>query len=181
MAGTSLGGGTRIFTPAGAGAWSVMESHEALIAEDSFTFSFPAENFDNVSMLVITVDANPTSFVTLQLRINGDLSANYFVDGRDITNGSLLVIDRNIQNQIQLCRNTNNSFAGMVKIFLEKASIGTNFPMTISEFNDVGIPTNSQYVGRLNKDTSSISSLEIRTSSPAWRAGSRMTLYKVSR
>jgi len=161
--------------------WEVIETHEALVEEISFTFSFPAIDFNDVSMLVVTMDANPTGFAIPQLRINNNSSSNYFIDGRDIVSGSLVVIDKNIQNEIQLGRNNNNSYSGIVKIFLEKASTGTNFPMTISEFGNVGVPTNSQYVGRLNVDTPNITDIEIRQNTPSWKIGTRITLYKVLR
>ena len=168
------------------GLWTVLGDYEATVAEGSHTFSFSAVDFDDDSELMLIIDLDPTAAFNLLLRVNGNSTSNYFVDGSRISVNAETLIDLNTQSSFQLASNSVFSLANregfvIAHIGLTKAGTTTDVPI-IQSFAQGGPATAHESAGgMLNVNTTSISSIVVLTSTSTWKIGSRMTLYKLAR
>ena len=167
------------------GLWTVLGDYEATSAEGSHNFNFTAVDFDDDSKLVLVIDIGATLILNLQIRINTNSTANYYSDGRRIAGGSETLLDLNAQNEGQLVSSTllggaNEAVIVFVEIGLSKAGsedrvgISSKAVGTSIQGNEVMSTT---LVGAL----SSLTDVEVRTSTSTWQIGTRMTLYKVAK
>ena len=163
--------------------WALLGTYEALIAEASHVFNFPAVDFSNDSMLVLVVDGSATAALSLQLRINTDATGNYYTDGYRIRNAVETLIDLNLQNQAELANSAiltggGSNFHGTAYILLS-ATVATDATVIISQF--AGDGAEQRVRGLFNVGSASITDVEVRTSVSTWLIGTRMTLYRVQR
>lgn len=173
------------FVPFGGGAggvWSAIETYEASIAEASHVFSFPAIDFDDDSLLVLTFDGAATASTNLQIRING-IATSYNIDGSRIGLGVETLIDLNGAVAGQLA--SSNLFGGAantvgVVCWISIGKAGTDDRPTMRSVAAIAGIMEHQSSANLAA-VASVTSIEVRTSSSSWRIGSRATLYRVSR
>ncbi len=165
--------------------WTVLGDYEAATAEASHNFNFSAVDFDNDSELVLVIDLGVTLALILQLRINADTSANYFTDGRIINGGVETLVDLGGIAAYQILSTTSLgavNASGFAEVHIGLPKAGTQDRPLFYSFGGSGSgPVNESYAGSLNKTVSSITDVEVRTSTSTWQIGTRMTLYKVAR
>lgn len=189
MAGTSLGGGTRIFTPAGAGAWSVIEDFEVTdeFGQQIKTFDFAAIDFDDVSMLVLVADLSLTAASgAYDLQING-ITSNYFTNGRRIVNGVETIINVDGQGTYEiasasLATGLDKPIHAICYIQLNKTDPSGQRNAGFQSFaNGTNTDGSENKTGSQTSSIASISSIRISGRIRNFSQGSRFTLYKVSR
>ena len=164
--------------------WTVLGDYEASIAESSHEFSFTAVDFDDDSFLFLTFDGGVSSQLALELIINGDVTGYSITGFRIDTVPAQTLIQANTQTEWSLA-STNivtdgaGSLTGNVIIQIPKG-VANNQPSMKSDFTG---NSNKKEVlsGQQVTDTTSISSVQVQTSTSTWRIGTRITLYKVSR
>jgi len=163
--------------------WEALGDYEAATAENSHTFSFTAVDFDDDSMLVLVIDVVATASFILGMRLNTDATANYYNDGRQIIGGTETLLDINAQNEWEIADanlitvGNENTFA-IIQLALHKG--GTLDRGTMHAMVSTG---SGQRVvdGFFDVNTSSLTDVEVLTSTSTWKTGSRITLYKVPR
>ncbi len=160
--------------------WELIETHEALIPESTFTFSFPAIDFDDDSELVLVIDIGSTVALNLQLAINGISTLLYFTDGRRIKGGVETLIDLN-QTSFQISSSSILFATAFITVQIGLSKAGTNDRPMIFTTASGGNAGNEVTNGALASVTASISSLEVKTTTSTWRTGTRMSLYRVRR
>jgi len=175
------------FVPFGGGGavlWTVLGDYEAAIAEGSHNFNFAAVDFDNDSKLVLVISGSVSAAgVSILLRINTDVTANYFGDGFLITAGVEVILDRNALTTMDLSNTTlhsgvNEEFNINADIFLAKSGTFNRPTVGSMSASTRGL---QEMAGRLLVVTASITDITVLTSSSTWQIGTRMTLYKVAR
>jgi len=162
--------------------WSALGDYEAVIAEGSHNFNFPAIDFDSDSMLVLVIDLGASAALNLLMRINSVATGSYFTDGRKIAAGVETLVDLNAQTSALLASSTILSGAtstAFIKALIGTSKITANNPtMIISQ--GAGSGSNEQ----LNSNgpvVVSITDITVLTSASTWKIGTRMTLYRVQR
>jgi len=161
----------------------ILGTHEALIAESSHTFSFPAIDFDSISHLVLEIDGSATAALAIQVRINA-LATNYNNQGRRIAAGVETFINTVAQTAWTVATNllitgATSGFNIICKIISFKGS-PDNQPAIFADATGP-VHANETMVGSQGASTTSITDVVIRTSVSSWRIGTRMTLYSVRR
>jgi len=179
LAGTSLDGGTRIFT-AGAG-W--IKIAEKIITSDINNFTFSGLDFDGEkdSMLVLVADFEATAPGEYRLLFN-DIVINYFNDGERIANGVSTIIDFSSSNIIAM----NNTMLGanlpifcISYISLSKVSDR----ISVQSFgSSVDFRGKEEMVGTTSAAITSLTSIKVQMGTGRnFITGSRFTLYRVPR
>ena len=163
---------------------SVIETHEAAIAESTFTFSFSAINFDDDSELLLVIDASVTLLLELFLRINA-VSTGYYSDGRRITGGTETLIDNNNTAGYQIASSTlfaavNDTGHAEIRIGLTK---GGTFDRVIFDGSIASgsLAMGEKKSGMVTGAISSLTDVVVLTTTSTWQVGTRMTLYRVRR
>ena len=165
--------------------WSVLGDYEATSAEASHNFNFTAVDFDDDSKLVLAIDGNATATFDLLGRINTIATSNYFTDALTVIAGSQVLIDTNTATAFtiiptSLIISSQFNFSAIVEIQLSKSSVDQNEPLCNTRSQgDAGV-----FYGRGRKtgvDETSITDIEVRTSTSTWVIGTRITLYLVAR
>jgi len=164
----------------------LIEDYETTGAEASKVFTFTAIDFEDVSELILLIDGAATAALAVQLRINTVVSANYYDDGHRLTNSVETLIRNNAQTALTVASATMLAgaygFSSKSRIMLEKAqAAAAHFPIIYSEANSSNTYAWERYSSILNLNQTSISSVEVRTSTSTLKAGTRISLYKVMR
>ena len=190
----SVGAANTVLTSNGVGSaptyqtspalWTVLGDYEASIAEGTISFTFTAVDFDDDAYLLLVIDLAPTASFNLLVSVNNVKTANYSSDGRRITGGVETLLDINTAAGWQVASSTlvddsGANIFGIVEIGLTKGAANDQ-PMFNCRFQSVGAK-NEVLGGMRNTDATSISRVDIDTSTSTWRIGTRMTLYKVAR
>jgi len=167
----------------GSSLWSVLGTYEAASAEASHLFSFTAVDFDDDSELVLVYDCSATLQLALQCRVNAIAGVAYYQDGRRITGGAETLLDISGVSEWELLSTTaltgvNVPGAGVAHILLPKG--GTLDRVKIINHSIASV-VNEQLSGAMITATTSLTSVEVLTSTSTWEIGARFTLYKVAR
>jgi len=170
----------------GGGSWSQIADYEATVAEGSHTLSFTAVDFDDDSMIVLVIDGSATAALGIRMTINNLSAANtYKADGRVIGAGveSITQFSGTFFNLAEAGGgdvSADATFNSITRITLNKSGTNDFAQIDYSMYTDV--EEEAVVVGGVLKSAiSSISSLEIVTSTSTWKIGTRFTVYKVSR
>ena len=162
--------------------WTVLEDYEAGSAESSHSFSFSAVDFDDDAELVLIIDGVSTLALNLLLRMNNITTSNYFYDGRRITGGAETLLDTNTATSITIATNTlldeaNATMFIIIHINLSKGASSIDYPAI--HCNAYGSRTVEEKIsGIINTDQTSISDIDILTSTSSWKIGTRMTFTR---
>ncbi len=165
--------------------YQLMETYEALTAENSHTFTFNPIDFQKVAYLELEMDYSATLSQILRLNINGNTDSQYYRDAMSVTVGVVAGIDQNTFTYYQIAAaallNAVNAQIGVtLKIQLGKA--GTlHRPVIHHQVFSCSTVVTQISSGMLNVATDSISSIEITTSTSTWQSGTRMTLWSIAR
>lgn len=180
MAGTSLDGGTRIFT-AGAG-W--IKIAEKIITSDINNFTFSGLDFDGEkdSMLVLVADFEASASGEYRLLFNG-ITTNYFNDGERIANGASAIIDLGPGGSLIAMNNT--MLAGSLPIFcISYISLSkVSDRISVQSFgSSVDFRGKEEMVGTTTTSITSLTTLRVEMGTVRnFITGSRFTLYRVPR
>lgn len=166
-----------------ASSMELIETHEAIAPEASFTFSFPAIDFDDVAYLVLEIDGSATAALAIEVRINA-LATLYNNQGRRLAAGVETFINTTAQTAWQVATSSlitgaTSGFNILCKIISFKGS-PDNQPAIFADATGP-VHANETMVGSQGASTTSITDVVVRTSASTWRIGTRMTLYKVKR
>ncbi len=161
------------------GVVSVIETYEASIDEAVKTFTFSGINFNDISELYLIMDGSFDGAGNLMIAFNG-ITANYFTDGTSTVGGTITAIDLGTaaSSRVGVLDGVDDVFQCRIFIRLSKGAAADYIEgTTIGNFNGDNVVVTNRSVN----DATEITSIEITTSANKWQAGTRFTLYKVSR
>ena len=166
----------------GGGAWEVIETYKSPSTASTKTFTFDAIDFDDYSELVLTIDGSITAPLGIRVAIN-DLAEGMYTDGFRVRGGAITIIDAgNIAyaeiGSIEMFENADDSIAT-----ISHFAFGIDDEQNTSIYS-VAYPAREGFEvtnNIHNAHIDSITSIVVNTSTSTWKAGTRMTLYKVSR
>jgi len=163
--------------------WQLVERHEAVGAESTFTFSFTADDMDDTSCYVLILDLTTSGALALQCQTNGHTTAQYFIESLRTGAGATTIIDINSANEAQLVDNTaligaNAIVLGMIVFGLGK---GATNNLVSAQWNLTGNGFLITGSFRDNNNSDDLNEILIKTSTSTWKIGTRMTLYKVTK
>lgn len=185
LAGTGLGGGTRIFT-ASVGSWEVIEDFVALSSFTQKTFTIdPPIDFSKVSMIVMEMELISGSGTgnNIVLDVNG-VTAGYETYGRTIKAGVEALLDISGANfriaNATLFSDIDDTVHAIIYITLNPTASDHNIGFQCVAN---GIHQSAQMVvsGSLSSNQTEINELKIQPFSTSLKAGTKVTIYKVSR
>ena len=169
---------------AGGGAYEVIETHIATGNESTFTFTFPAIDFQSYSKLVLIIDGNLTASANLELKLNS-ITTWYYTDGQRISNGTQTIINSGalshfVIGSTSILNTSNVQFTGQIDILLSNSGGSGGRPTIYSHVTG----SNAIYEsisGNIASNVTSLTDVILETSTSTWKSGARMTLYKVAR
>ena len=176
MNGTSLN-----WESAGATGWETIENHVASGTESTYTFDIDEATDDN-SMLVLVFDLGVSAALALQMKVN-DVT-NYNSDGSLINGGSQTIINSVGDSEIEIASATilfteDTTAGGTIQIFAPDA--GTTRPLVISQATGQNTSALEVVSSLVVGSATSITKIEVKSSTSTWKANSKFTLYRVKR
>jgi hypothetical protein len=176
MNGTSLN-----WESAGATGWETIENHVASGTESTYTFDIDEATDDN-SMLVLVYDLAVSASLAFQMKVN-DVT-NYNSDGSLINAGSQTIINSSADSEIEIASTTilsaeDMTACGTIQIFTLDS--GTTRPLVISQATGQNTSALEVVSSLVVGSATSITKIEVKSSTSTWKANSKFTLYRVKR
>ena len=168
-------------TPASSASWETIENHVASGTESTYTFDIDEATDDN-SMLVLVYDLAVSASLAFQMKVN-DVT-NYNSDGSLINAGSQTIINSSGDTEIEIASTTilsaeDMTACGTIQIFAPDA--GTTRPLVISQATGQNTSALEVVSSLVVGSATSITKIEVKSSTSTWKANSKFTLYRVKR
>ncbi len=161
----------------------VIEDYKSTGAIPSKIFILnPAIDFDKISHLILIIDGENTASLELQLITNSLETSTYYRDGHSAIGGTIAGIDIGAEEYypfatVNIITAADRTIHAEIHIYLPTG--GVNKPIYWSNASANGINETSN--GFNSTAQTSLTEIEIQTSTSTMKTGTRMTLYKVLR
>ena len=161
------------------GKLELLDVHTATGTESTYTFT-ENEDFDNYSNFIVIIQGGATAALQLQMIVNANETSNHHYSREYYTGGSITVTEVNDEDFYEVA-STNiiagtNSFYGIIDIRLndndEKYAL-----YRANSCSYASVRWERYYGMNSGIGTGDLSSIQIKTSTSTWIAGTRISIY----